>query len=89
MTDLVHRRDAEGAEKNQKETAKAQRTQRKLMNAKRFLWERRLAAIRAGGGAPTGLCQNLTNGELRKHYLTLRPLRLCGEIVFVFSAPSR
>jgi hypothetical protein len=29
--------------------------------------ERRLAAIRAGGGAPAGLRQDLADGELRKH----------------------
>jgi hypothetical protein len=34
---------------------------------KSLLQERRLAAIRAGGGAPTGLSQELTNGELQKH----------------------
>jgi hypothetical protein len=30
-----------------------------------LLWERRLAAIRAGDGAPTGMSQNLTCGTSR------------------------
>jgi hypothetical protein len=50
-----------------------------------ILWERRLAAIRAGGGAPTGYGLDLTSGEFQHQYGNfIIPFEYCSKIDFLY-----